>query len=353
MAEPVSIFVDPILTNIINIAASLIQDEFLAINGVKKEVVKLSSNLITIRAVLKDAEQKQLDAASDTLRVWLAKLKDAACDAEDIVDTFATETFLWKRKHVAHEIKEISAKLDEIAKERDNFHLEECSDGGRPQNLPQTTPFVDTRDVFGRDSDKERLIDQMLSNESDAEGDASVIPITGMGGLGETTLAQLIFNDERVKNHFEFGMWVCVTFDFILKRILKEMIEFHTEMEYSNNLPTSILESRFLEFLAGKNFLLVLDDVWSNNYQEWGPLQNLLKQGGKGSRVLVTTRTTMVSDIMGTQPPYRLEYLPEDDSLSLFKKIAFKDCNLLGGIPKELEDIGREIVGKLRACLWQ
>ncbi|XWS42777.1 hypothetical protein CRYUN_Cryun16bG0043400 [Craigia yunnanensis] len=155
MAEPVSIFVDPIVTNIINIAASLIQDEFLAINGVKKEVVKLSSNLITIRAVLKDAEQKQLDAASDTLRVWLAKLKDATCDTKDILDIFVPETFLWKRKQqvrrikpqvslrnvrykssVAHKIKEILAKLDEIAKERDNFHLEEFNDGGRPQNLP-------------------------------------------------------------------------------------------------------------------------------------------------------------------------------------------------------------------------
>ncbi|XWS42778.1 hypothetical protein CRYUN_Cryun16bG0043500 [Craigia yunnanensis] len=158
----------------------------------------------------------------------------------------------------------------------------------------------------------------MLSNESDAEGYVFVIPIIGMGGLGETTLSQLIFNDERVKNHFEFRMWVCVIVDFNLKRIFKEMIEFHTEMEYSNNLRTSILESRFLEFLAGKNFLLLLDDVWTNNYQECGPLQNLLKQGGKGSRVLVTTRTTMVSDIIGTQLPYRLEYLLEDDCLSLF-----------------------------------
>ncbi|XWS42774.1 hypothetical protein CRYUN_Cryun16bG0043200 [Craigia yunnanensis] len=367
MADPVSIFVDPIVTNIIETVASLMRDEFLAIVGVEMEVEKLSSNLNAIRAVLKDAEQKQLGAASETLKDWLGKLKDAACDAEDIIDTFATETILWKRKQqvrrirtqiclskvrfkssVAREIKEISAKLNVISEEKDKFHLTESSDGGRPQNLPQTTFFVDTKDVFGRDSDKERFIGQMLSNESDAEGNVSVIPIIGMGGIGKTTLAQLIFNDERVKNHFEFRMWVCVTVDFNFRRILKEMIEFHTEMEYSNNLSTSILVSRFLEFLAGKNFLLVLDDVWTNNYQEWEPLQNLLKQGGRGSRVLVTTRTTKVSDMMGTQPPYRMEDLLEEDCWSLFKKIAFKDCNLLGGIQKELEDIGREIVWKCK-----
>ncbi|XWS42785.1 hypothetical protein CRYUN_Cryun16bG0044200 [Craigia yunnanensis] len=364
MADPVSIFVNPIVSNIIDTAASLIRAEFLAINGVEKEVKKLSTNLTAIRDILKDAEQKQLDASSHTLRVWLAKLKDAACDAEDILDTFATETILWKRKRQVRrirtqislskvrfkssEIKEISAKLDEIAKEKDSLHLKESSDGGRPQNLPQTTFFVDTKDVFGRDSDKERLIDQMLSNESDANGNVSVIPIVGMEGIGKTTLAQLIFNDERVKSHFEFRMWVCVRLDFNRSRILKEMINFHNEMVYSNNVRTSILESRFLEFLAGKNFLLVLDDVRTNNYQEWEPLQNLLKQGGKGSRVLVTTLTTEVSDMMGTQPPYKLKYLPEEECWSLFKKIAFKDCNLLGGIKKELKDIGKEIVGKCK-----
>ncbi|XVF06736.1 hypothetical protein REPUB_Repub06bG0076200 [Reevesia pubescens] len=376
MADPVSILVSPVVNIIANTAASLIQEEWIAIQGVKKEVEKLSSNLITIRAALKDAEQMQLDADYDeSSRLWLAKLKDAAYDAEDILETFATESFLWKRKQqvrkiripisvskakykssVAHKVKEISAKLDEIAKEKNNyldvilkmktnFLLNETSDGGRSDHyLPQFD--IDTADIFGRESDRENLINLMLSNESDIERDVSVIPIIGMGGLGKTTLAQLIFNDERVKNHFEFRMWVSVTVDFNLRRILKEMIEFHTEMKYSSNLPTSTLMSRFLEFLAGKNFLLVLDDVWTDSYQKWEPLKNLLKQGGKGSRVLVTSRTTKVSDTMGTQPPYRLEYLPEEECWSLFKKIAFKDYNSLGGRRRELEDIGREIVGK-------
>ncbi|XP_007029875.2 PREDICTED: putative disease resistance protein RGA3 [Theobroma cacao] len=365
MADPVSIIVGPIVNNIIDTAASLIKGEFLAILNVEKEVKNLSSNLTAISAVLKDAEQRQLDAAcGESLRDWLRKLKDVACDAEDILDTFATETFLWKRKKqvrkilaptnlinkssVAHKIKEISARLDVIAKQKNDFHLTESSDGGKTPNLPHTPFFVDiTADVFGRESDRDELINRMLSNESDTEGDVSVIPIVGMGGLGKTTLAQLIFKDERVKNHFEFKMWVHVTVDFNFGRILKEMIEFHTEMKYSSDVPTRTLESRFLEFLAGKSFLLVLDDVWTDDYQEWEPLQNLLKQGGKGSRVLVTTRNTRVSDIMGTQPPYRLECLPEDECWSLFKKIAFKDCNsLVDTHRKELEVFGRQIVEK-------
>ncbi|OMP03361.1 Disease resistance protein [Corchorus capsularis] len=368
MADPVSIIVEPIVSNIIETVASLIKEE-LVDQGAKEEVKKLSSNLTTIQAVLEDAEQRQLDAADNrSLRDWLAKLRDAAYDAQDILESFTTETFLWKRKQqvrktptpfsliskisykssFAYKIKEISVKFDEISKEKNNFHLNASNQGGRPhQNFSHISSIVDTADVFGREPDRDRLIDLMISNEFDTEADISIIPIIGMAGLGKTTLAQLIYNDERVKNHFESRMWVCVTKEFNLRRILKEMIEYAYHTGLTSDLPINTLISVFLDIMAGKNFLLVLDDVWIENYQEWEQLQRLLKQVGKGSRVLVTTRSTTVCDIVGTKPPYNLEYLPEDECWSLFKKIVCKDGNSLDGTsPKELEEIGWKIVEK-------
>ncbi|KAL4326281.1 hypothetical protein GQ457_11G006140 [Hibiscus cannabinus] len=358
MAEIASIVVSPIVSSLTETVATLIHDKYVAIKGVKENLEKLFDTLETIRAVLEDAELRS--ACDRSLKLWLSKLKDAAFDAEDILDTFAAEARLGMVRrsrakiHVATEIKKISERLDLIAKNRINFNLNVSSgDGGRlrsqsPNDFALTSSFVETTDVFGRESDKQRLIDQMLSNESDSsEGGVSVIPIIGMGGLGKTTIAQLIFNDGRVKGHFEYKMWVCVTIDFNLKRILKGIIEFHTQMEVSNNLSFDGLVSRFKDILAGKNFLLVLDDVWVDNYQEWEPLRNILKLGGKGSRVLVTSRSDRVSDIMGTQTPYRLEYLPQEECWSLFKRIAFKDCNNLSSSRlMELEGIGKEIVDK-------
>ncbi|KAK8611457.1 hypothetical protein V6N13_131506 [Hibiscus sabdariffa] len=358
MAEIASIVVSPIVSSLTETVATLIHDKYVAIKGVKENLEKLLDTLENIRAVLEDAEQRS--ACDRSLKLWLSKLKDAAFDAEDILDTFAAEARLGMVRRsrakirVASEIKKISERLDLIAKNRINFNLNVSSgDGGRlrsqsPNDFALTSSFVETTDVFGRESDKQRLIDQMLSNESDSsEGGVSVIPIIGMGGLGKTTIAQLIFNDGRVKDHFEYKMWVCVTIDFNLKRILKGIIEFHTQMEVSNNLSFEGLVSRFKDILAGKNFLLVLDDVWVDNYQEWEPLRNILKLGGKGSRVLVTSRSDRVSDIMGTQTPYRLEYLPQEECWSLFKRIAFKDCNnLSSGRLMELEGIGKEIVDK-------
>jgi Leucine-rich repeat (LRR) protein len=174
-----------------------------------------------------------------------------------------------------------------------------------------------------------------------------VIPIIGMGGLGKTTLAQLAFNDETVSAHFESRMWVCVTAEFDPTRILKEMIQFNSKIKLDGS-STSHLQAQLLEFIRGQRFLLVLDDVWTQDISKWDFLKGLLKQGAKGSRVLVTSRSIRVGEIVGTQPSYRLQYLLEEECWSLFAKIAFGNIGttLSSETRKDLEDIGREIVRK-------
>jgi Leucine-rich repeat (LRR) protein len=363
MADPFSQVTTPILDEIIKNIVSLMKEEYSMVHGVKKDIEKLHSNVTAIQSVIEDAENKQVNNAQ--LKDWLKKLKNAACDAENILDTFATKAKLRElqkkqrfqslstsqtsyKRDAAQQIKRISERFDMIAKEKESFHLEIKVNGVAGQDISKRPnyagSFVDKSGVVGREADKERITHMLLSNEFDKEGDVSVIPIIGMGGLGKTTLAQFVFNDPNVSDHFESRMWVCVTVDFDLNRILKEMIQFHSKMKFDDS-STSHLQSRLLEFLVGQRFLLVLDDVWTENYQTWEPLELLLKQGAKGSRVLVTSRITKVKDVIGTQPPHLLGYLPDKECLSLFSKIAFKGDSQRS---KVLEDIGREIVGKCK-----
>lgn len=68
----------------------------------------------------------------------------------------------------------------------------------------QTTSLVKESNVFGRDADKEKIINLMLSDEVATAREVQVIPIVGMGGVGKNTLARIIYNDKRVEENFDF-----------------------------------------------------------------------------------------------------------------------------------------------------
>ncbi|KAK3198280.1 hypothetical protein Dsin_021695 [Dipteronia sinensis] len=226
----VSVVVVPIVENVISTIASLIKEKVALVQGLKTDAVKLSSRLTSIQAVLKEAEKTQLENL--LLRDWLAKLKNAAHYAEDVLDTLATKAALSKTRQAvlniryqndaALKIKEILARIDDINEEKNQFDLKIESDhGGSWQEEPQTSDLVDTKGVCGREEEKEKIMELLLSDE---DNEMSVIPIIGMGGLGKTTLAQLLFNDDRVKQSFERRMWVSVSVNFDLTRILRAQI---------------------------------------------------------------------------------------------------------------------------------
>ncbi|KAJ8638980.1 hypothetical protein MRB53_015674 [Persea americana] len=87
----------------------------------------------------------------------------------------------------------------------------------------ETDSYVIKSEVRGRKNEAEKLIHSLINSEN--EEVLSVIPIVGMGGMGKTTLAQLVFNDERVGTHFDLKMWVYVSKDFDVGRLLKEILQ--------------------------------------------------------------------------------------------------------------------------------
>ncbi|KAK2374620.1 putative disease resistance protein RGA3 [Trifolium repens] len=156
------------------------------------------------------------------------------------------------------------------------------------------------------------------------------------------TLVQLIFNHERVVNHFELRIWVCVSEDFSLKRMTKDIIESACG-HACEDLDLDPLQRKLLGLLQGKRYLLVLDDVWDDDQENWQRLRSVLACGGKGASILVTTRLPKVVETMGTVFAYYLSKLSDNDCLKLFKQRAFrpneKEC-------ANLVVIGNDIVKK-------
>ncbi|XXG50596.1 hypothetical protein AAC387_Pa02g4575 [Persea americana] len=247
-------------------------------------------------------------------------------------------------------IKEIRERLDEIESERDQLQLKVRHQGWRLQSRyrSQTSAFVDESIVFGRVEDREGIVHLFRSDQSRAENGVMVVPIVGMGGLGKTTLAQLVYNDERIERHFELRAWDCASEDFDLIRITRAILESLTGSAY-HLMNLDRLQVALAKKLEGKRFLLVVDNVWNVSSSDSDELRAPLMVGARGSGILVTTRSQIVSSIMGTVLPHFLQGLSDVDCWSLFEQRVFLQGN--SNAHPNLAVIGKEIVKKCKGLL--
>uniref|UniRef100_A0A3N7G554 Uncharacterized protein n=1 Tax=Populus trichocarpa TaxID=3694 RepID=A0A3N7G554_POPTR len=241
----------------------------------------------------------------------------------------------------SEEISKIEEKLDAIAKERQNFHLTEGAVEMEADGFVQrqTWSSVNESEIYGRGKEKEELINLLLTTS----GDLPIYAIWGMGGLGKTTLVQLVFNEESVKQQFSLRIWVCVSTDFDLRRLTRAIIE-SIDGSPCGLQELDPLQQCLQQKLNRKKFLLVLDDVWDDYGDRWNKLKEVLRCGAKDSAVIVTTRIEMIALRMATAFVKHMGRLSEEDSWRLFQQLAF------GMRRKEerarLEAIGVSIVKK-------
>ncbi|KAG4156143.1 hypothetical protein ERO13_D03G155600v2 [Gossypium hirsutum] len=331
--------------------------------GVREEFEKLKLTLAAIRAVVLDAEQQQ--ARSLELSLWLQRFKDACYDVEDLIDEFeiqALRRLVLKRgstgrkvRHffsgsnpwafsfrMGYKIKKANEILNEVAAEKAKFHLTEKHETNVIRRERETYSFVKTSSVIGRDEAKQHLVN-FLMNPTDGE-DIPVLPTVGIGGIGKTTLAQLVFNEESVKSHFVLRIWVCVTEDFDIKQLMIKIIKSATGRE-CKDMNKEESHKVLQDCLNGKRFFMVLDDVWNEDKKKWSELKDLLCGGAQGSRIIVTTRSRKVATIIGTTPQYDLEHLSYENCLSLFLKLAFKE-----GEEKQHDNLVRIGEGIVQKC---
>ncbi|XP_068328820.1 disease resistance protein RGA2-like [Pyrus communis] len=354
MAERVLI---NIAERIIGRLGSLALQEIGLIWGIQDELKKLKKTVEGFQAVLVDAEEKQ---ANNEVKLWLQSVEDVVYEADDVLDELNTQvqrrqvmrgnTKLSKEVHLffsgsnqlvfglkmSHKIKDITKRLSEVANRR-TFHLEVNREDTRFVKRERLThSFVRKENIIGRDKDKMAIIQLLL--DSISTENVSTISIVGIGGLGKTALAQLIFNEEVIQKHFELKIWTCVSNVFELDIVVKKILQSknHDEIEQ--------LQNDLREKVDGKKYLLVLDDVWNEDREKWLSLKNLLMGGGEGSRILITTRNKTVATISDAAKSYTLKGLNEEQSWSLFKKMAYKD----GKEPENptIKAVGEEVARK-------
>ncbi|KAG5578506.1 hypothetical protein H5410_058640 [Solanum commersonii] len=234
---------------------------------------KLKMTLRSLQIVLSDAENKQ--ASNPSVRDWLNELRDAVDSAENLIEEVNYEVLRLKVEgqhqnlgetsnqkvsgcnlclsddfflNIKEKLEDTIETLEELEKQIGRLDLTKYLDSGKQETRESSTSVVDQSDILGRQKEIEGLIDRLLSEDGK---NLTVVPVVGMGAARQHLLK--LFT--------------------MMRKITKELLQ-EFGLMVDNNL--NQLQVKLKEGLKGKKFLIVLDDVWNENYKEWDDLRNLL-----------------------------------------------------------------------------
>ncbi len=145
--------------------------------------------------------------------------------------------------------------------------------------------------------------------------------MVGTGGIGKTTLAKKVFNDETIQEAFDKKIWLSMTQEVneveLLRTALKSAGAGAGDARDSNK---TLLVPALVDAIRNKRFFLVLDDVWSE--RAWDKLLKApFSHGAAGSHVLVTTRhDTVARGMQAMHPFHHVDKLCPQDAWLLLKK---------------------------------
>ncbi|XP_061343086.1 disease resistance protein RPM1-like [Gastrolobium bilobum] len=335
--------------------------------GVRAEVVDLKGQLELITAFLRVADA--LEESDEELKVWVKQVRDVAHETEDLLDELElvqapnqTNGFsislrirnMKARYRIAYELKGINSRMGTIFSIHKRFlsKLDTASEASNSISTGNTwhdqqgdALLLDNTDVVGIDRPKKQLIGWLIKGCPGRK----VISVTGMGGMGKTTLVKKVYDDPEVKKHFKACVWVTVSQSCKIEELLRDLAQ-KLFSEIRRQVPEGLESMRsdemkmiIKDLLQRRRYLVVFDDVW--HMYEWEAVKYALPNNNCSSRIMITTRKSdlaVTCSIESKGKVYNVQPLKEDEAWDLFSRMTFQGHSC----PSYLIDICKYILRK-------
>ncbi|XP_027172199.1 putative late blight resistance protein homolog R1B-8 [Coffea eugenioides] len=181
--------------------------------------------------------------------------------------------------------------------------------------------------TVGHDDEAKKVSDRLIGGPEQLE----IVPIVGMAGLGKTTLAKRVYNDNSIIYSFHIRLWCTISQVYNMKDLLLQILcsdgkrpGINEELEI---LDEHDLLHKLYQKLKGKRYLVVFDDVW--DFSIWNDVRCSFPDEMRSSRILITSRfSNVASQVECGGEPLDLRLLTDIESLQLLQKKVFgeEDC---------------------------
>ncbi|CAN6371679.1 unnamed protein product [Urochloa humidicola] len=346
---------------------TLLSDEYKLQKGVRGEIRFLQAEMESMQAAIDKVSNLPPDQIDGVHKKWARDLKELVYDIEDSVDSFIVRadtpahtkphsfrkffdrtigllTKAKSRHHIADDIQDIKRRIQEVADRRNKYKFEATvgQSERNPVDRRVLACFEEAANLVGTDGPAEKISKLLNGGEGQPNNKLVVVSIVGVGGLGKTTVANLVY--ERLGKQFDCQAFVPVSLRPDLKLILTSILRQVSEDKCANageKDPDELIRS-IRKFLGDKRYLIVIDDVW--NTEAWEIIKYALIDKNVGSRVILTTRNMDVAKFASLDGElYQLDPLSNEDSRRLLCKRVFNEEE---GIYSELEEVTKKILKK-------
>uniref|UniRef100_J3N8Z6 AAA+ ATPase domain-containing protein n=2 Tax=Oryza brachyantha TaxID=4533 RepID=J3N8Z6_ORYBR len=358
--------------------ADLLKEEYQLQKRARGEVMWLTRELESMRAaLLKVSDQGPIDQPPDAqVKLWATNVRDLSYDIEDSIDRFMVRIdtpmvpdnphgffrgFVERslglmskakiRRSIGVDIRQIKSRINEEKERHDRYSVV----GGRVVAAKPVAPTVDSlrlstlykesSKLVGLEEKTGYLVRKLMEVPDDNEGSSqqlNVVSVVGFGGLGKTTLANVVYKELRAK--FDCGAFVSISLSPNMVGIFKKMLRQLDEIRYQHINGETWDEVQLIDelrkFLRNKRYIVVIDDIW--NISVWKTIKYALVDNQLGSRIITTTRAIDVAEQVGGA--YQLEPLSPNDSIKLFSQIIFQSKDKFP--PYHLSEVSQKIMKK-------
>ncbi|CAL9760148.1 unnamed protein product, partial [Musa acuminata subsp. burmannicoides] len=368
-------FAEGVTTSLLGKLGNILAEEAGLLAGVEYDIQYIMEELKSMDSFLA-VLSSSLDH-NKQVKTWMDQVRDLAYDAEDCVDVFRHRLRRPRHQHplagvllrtvrllrtlearhsIATDLRKLKLRARDVSERRARYALElallrEAQEVSAQVLPPALLTFFDEVGPMGMDHYKREIVGRLME-ENDPQ--LKVISIVGIGGLGKTTLAKMVYQSSAVTGgYFQARAWIEMPRCFKIEPLLRNMIrQFSSRAKMERVLEQHLdkmgetqLVRAMVDYLKDKRYVIVLDDMWT--VHAWDHIKSALPSSTNGSWIIVTTRNEAVPNACGSSSHcfiYNISPLTPKLSNKLFCKRAFPGP--IATCPRGMENLTEDMVKK-------